>query len=115
MVKAPVLRSRSIGTKVTEEEYARLEALAGGQSMSEWARGVLLGELERQRVRHAYEVMVSEVLAVRTVLLNALLRLANGQALDKASLQQLVERADGEKLAKARERLSITSPGTSSR
>lgn len=37
MVKA-ILRSKSIGTKVTEEEYARLEEVAGvrGQSMSEW-------------------------------------------------------------------------------
>jgi hypothetical protein len=29
MVK-PVFRRKSIGTKVSEEEYARLEALAGG-------------------------------------------------------------------------------------
>ncbi|MGH9447260.1 MAG: hypothetical protein ACRD3O_16215 [Terriglobia bacterium] len=36
MVK-PVFRRKSIGTKVSEEEYARLEALAGGRAMSEWA------------------------------------------------------------------------------
>jgi hypothetical protein len=40
MVK-PVLRRKSIGTKVSEEEYARLEALAGGRAMSEWVREVL--------------------------------------------------------------------------
>jgi len=40
----PSLRTKSIGTKVTEEEYARLEDLAGaaGQSMSEWVRTILL-------------------------------------------------------------------------
>ena len=40
----PILRTKSIGTKVTEEEYARLEALAGtsGRNMSEWVRNVLL-------------------------------------------------------------------------
>jgi hypothetical protein len=37
MVK-PVFRRKSIGTKVSEEEYAQLEALAGGRAMSEWAR-----------------------------------------------------------------------------
>ena len=37
-------RTRSVGTKLTEEEYARLESLAAaaGQSVSEWARTALL-------------------------------------------------------------------------
>lgn len=34
MVK-PVFRRKSIGTKVSEEEYARLEARAGGRSLDE--------------------------------------------------------------------------------
>ena len=40
MVKA-ILRTKSIGTKVTEEEYARLEELAAaaGQSMSRMGAG----------------------------------------------------------------------------
>jgi hypothetical protein len=53
MVK-PVFRRKSIGTKVSEEEYARLEALAGGRATSEWVREVLLRELEgRQAWRGA--------------------------------------------------------------
>lgn len=37
-------RTRSVGTKLTEEEFARLESLAAasGQSVSEWARSALL-------------------------------------------------------------------------
>jgi hypothetical protein len=31
-----VFREKSIGTKVSDEEYARLETLAGGRAMSEW-------------------------------------------------------------------------------
>ena len=44
----PILRTKSIGTKVTEEEYARPEAQAGasGRNMSEWVRVILLAELE---------------------------------------------------------------------
>ncbi len=41
MVK-PVFRRKSIGTKVSEEEYAQLQALAEGRAMSEWVREVLL-------------------------------------------------------------------------
>jgi hypothetical protein len=52
MVK-PVFRRKSIGTKVSEEEYARLEALAEGRAMSEWAREVLLRELDGRQARPA--------------------------------------------------------------
>ncbi len=34
MVK-PVFRRKSIGTKVSEEEYSKLEALAGGRALGE--------------------------------------------------------------------------------
>jgi hypothetical protein len=52
MVK-PAIRRKSIGTKVSEEEYARLEALAGGRAMSEWVREVLLRELDGRQARPA--------------------------------------------------------------
>ena len=67
MVK-PVFRRKSIGTKVSEEEYAQLEALAGGRAMSEWAREVLLRELEGKQARPADETVLAEVLALRTIL-----------------------------------------------
>jgi len=48
----PTFRTKSITSKVTEEEYARLEELAAasGQSMSEWAREVLVGHQEQSAV-----------------------------------------------------------------
>jgi hypothetical protein len=44
MVKPP-LRTKSIGFKVSEEEYARLEtaAQASGQTLGEWCREMILG------------------------------------------------------------------------
>ena len=41
------LRAKTIGARVTDEEYARLEAHADaqGQKVAEWARAVLLREL----------------------------------------------------------------------
>ena len=35
-------RTKSIGTKVTPEEYDRIHALAGDQPISEWVRAALL-------------------------------------------------------------------------
>jgi len=52
MVK-PVFRRKSIGTKVSEEEYARLEALAEGRALGEWVREVLLRELDGRQARPA--------------------------------------------------------------
>ena len=49
----PVFRRKSIGTKVSEEEYVRLEALAGGRAISEWVREVLLRELDGGQARPA--------------------------------------------------------------
>ena len=42
----PTPRSKSISTKVTEDEYAQFEVLAGDQTISEWVREVLLKAAE---------------------------------------------------------------------
>jgi hypothetical protein len=102
MVK-PVFRRKSIGTKVSEEEYARLEALAGGRALGEWVREVLLRELDG---RQADEIVLAEVLALRTILLNAFYRLAQGEKLTAEELQSFIERADATKFQKAIERLA---------
>ena len=108
MVK-PVFRRKSIGTKVSEEEYARLEALAGGRAMSEWVREVLLRELDGGQARPADETLLAEVLALRTILLNAFYRLAQGEKLTEEGMQAIIDRADAAKLPKAVERLKAKS------
>ena len=105
MVK-PVFRRKSIGTKVSEEEYAQLEALAGGRAMSEWAREVLLRELDGRQARPAEQTVLAEVLALRTILLNAFYRLAEGEKLTAEELREFIERADANKAQKATERLA---------
>jgi hypothetical protein len=51
MVKPP-LRTKSIGFKVSEEEYAQLEAAAGerGLTLSEWCQETLLASVPHPRV-----------------------------------------------------------------
>ena len=70
-----VLRNKSIGTKVSEEEYAALEkqAAARGLTLGEWFRDVVLGELVAQP---AEQVILAEVLGLRMLLLNTVQVLA---------------------------------------
>jgi len=80
----PTPRTKSISTKVTEEEYALFESLAGEQPI------------------------VAELLALRVILLNALFSIANREPLTAQDMQDIINRADAGKSAKALERLGTT-------
>ena len=114
MVK-PTLRTKSIGFKVREKEYAQLDAAAqtSGRSLGEWGREVLLVRVNGQEPKAAAEcagtgpvALMSELVALREILLNVLFRQANGQSLMAQEMQGLIDRADSDKLKKARERLA---------
>jgi len=104
----PSLRTKSISTKVTDEEYAQFEALAGEQTISEWAREVLL---KATKPNAGEQTMLAEVLALRTILLNLHFAVSQGQTLTTEEMQQLIERADQNKLSKARQRLAEAATG----
>jgi len=102
-----ILRNKSIGTKVSDEEYAALEKLseARGLTLSEWLRELVLAEL----IAHpAEQIIVAEVLALRTILLNVLYRMGNGERIPEQEMRQLIARADADKTRRARERLGKT-------
>jgi hypothetical protein len=108
-MKAP-LRTKSIGTKVSEEEFAALEATARAADMtlSEWVRAVLLAapgvELPDDEAALAGRVALAEVLALRTLFLNLQFRQAQGP-MTEAEMRGLIERADAVKGERARERI----------
>jgi hypothetical protein len=112
MVK-PSLRTKSIGTKVTEEEYAELErtARAGGKTLGEWCREVMLASVNGHASKNPppggadAQALMAELVALRTILLNVLFKQANGESLTAEQMQKLIERADADKLKKAVERL----------
>lgn len=99
----PKLRTKSISTKVSDEEYAQFEALAGGQTISEWTRDVLL---KAAKPNTSEQIMLAELIALRTILLNAFYKQAQGQALTADEMQRLIDRADQDKFRKAQERLA---------
>jgi hypothetical protein len=95
-----------VGTKVSEAEYAMLEARAraAGRTLGEWVREVLLAAPAEPGAELASEAVLAEVLALRSLFLNLSFRADRGP-LDKDELQRLIERADATKLERARERL----------
>ncbi len=100
-------RTKSIGVRVAEADFVRLQAMADsdGKSLGEWCREVLLERAEARKPTHVEQTMVSEVLALRTILLNVLFSLAKGKVMTEGEMTELIERADAEKLRKAIERL----------
>ena len=104
----PSLRTKSISTKVTDEEYAQFEALAGDQTISEWARDILL---KATKPNASEQTVLAEVLALRTILLNIHFAVSQGQTLTTEEMQRLIDRADQSKLSRARQRLAETATG----
>jgi len=109
----PPLRTKTLGTKVSEEEFAQLEAAASerGLTLSEWCREMLLASVNGQGEKsadsgRADQALMAELVALRAILLNVLFKLANGEKPTAEEMQRLIDRADSDKLKKARERLA---------
>jgi hypothetical protein len=112
-VVKPPLRTKTLGTKVSEEEFAQLEAAASerGLTLSEWCREMLLASVNGQEEKsadsgRADQALMAEMVALRAILLNVLFKLANGEKPTAEEMQRLIDRADSDKLKKARERLA---------
>jgi hypothetical protein len=111
-VVKPPLRTKTLSTKVSEEEFAQLEAAASerGLTLSEWFRETLLESVNGQKPKASDpggtgHAVMAELMALRTILLNVLFKQSNGERLTAEEMQRLIERADSDKLRKARERL----------
>ena len=96
-------RTKSIGTKVTPDEYARIQALAGEQPVSEWVRAALL---KATHASPADSIVLAELLALRTILLNLHFHLGSGTPVAAETMQRLIERADQDKYQQAEARLT---------
>jgi hypothetical protein len=86
MVKPP-LRTKSIGFKVSEEEYAQLEtaARASGQTLGEWCREMIL------RGGASHDPALAEIIGVRLLLVNVLGPVAAGEKVTPERFSQLLD------------------------
>ncbi len=88
---------------MTPEEYARIQALAGEQPVSEWVRAALLRATNTSRTD---SIVLAELLALRTILLNLHFHLGSGTPVAADTMQRLIERADQDKYQQAEARLT---------
>ena len=95
-----------MGTKVSEAEFALLEerARVAGLRLAEWVRETLLAAPVESGPDTA-EVALAEVLALRSLLLNLHFLASKGEPIPETEMRGLIERADGVKMQRARERL----------
>lgn len=100
-------RTKTISTKVTPDEYARLAALAGQHTISEWVRDVLL---RAGAPSPGDTAMLAELIALRTILLNLHFAVCRGETLTADAMQRIIERADQDKHRHAYERLHAIDP-----
>jgi hypothetical protein len=99
-----VPRTRCISTRVTADEYARIERLAGTRSVSLWLHDALATMTQDPR----YFVLLAEIMALRIILLNTHMSLAVGQNLTDQRVHELIATADREKGQMATDRLAVT-------
>ena len=98
-------RIRSVGTKVTADEFDLLtnRARGDGQTLSEWTRDVLLHEAQSQRENFN---LTCEVVGVQLLLMNVLAPLARGEKITAEQFQGIVKSIQSSKVKAAEEMLS---------
>ena len=104
-------RSHSIGTKVTEEEFARLEACATerGLSVSEWLREVVLASANNSHGSPFEQTVLAEVIALRTIVANLTYAFTSDGKVTREQMLAVIDRADKTKLKRAAELLAQVS------
>jgi hypothetical protein len=103
----PSTRIKSVGTKVTEEQFAALESSAHAQklTLSEWVRAELL-KTNNVVGTVPGDVLLAEILASRTILLNLVYSISKGQPMTAEAMQELIRRTDDNKAKRAQELLA---------
>jgi RHS repeat-associated protein len=94
------------GNRNEQERFAKFISEQDGQTLGEWCREMLLEQAEGRKPSVIEETVLAETLALRTILLNAFYKLAQGEKLTGDEMQAIIERADAAKAAKASARSS---------
>jgi hypothetical protein len=104
--KRTKLRTRSVTAKVSPEEESLLKHRADddGVTLSEWSRKVLLDSVcGSQEIR----LLLSELLALRMIVLRLHLDLLEGDQPTKERIKEILERADATKHTLAEQRIQL--------
>jgi hypothetical protein len=99
-----IRRTKSLGTKLTEDEFAQCQARAGTHTLSEWVRATLL--LSDRPPDPLVQALFAEVVALRTILVHLHFAVANGDPLTVDQMQTLIDGADHDRWQMAAERIA---------
>jgi hypothetical protein len=96
---------------VSEAELRVLESRAerAGLTLSEWVRDVLLASSVDASAMAAERAILAEMLAMRAILLNFMLKLSMRQPITEQVSRELIEWADSNKMKRALEVLAKNS------
>lgn len=97
-------KSRSIGTKLSAEQYTAIESRALEQELgvSEYVRRTLLDAQQQPNLVAVMLVLLQELLALRSIVLNLAGEQASGMPLTAERMQAVRMHADAGKAARAR-------------
>ena len=102
------MRVRTASTKVTEAEFAELDAFASqrGQSVSEWIRQTILAEARSQRNTATTAHLFTELVGIQLLLINTLGPLIRGERMTTDHLNAILRQVQSTKARKAQELLA---------
>jgi mobilization protein NikA len=102
------MRVRTASTKVTEAEFAELDAFASqrGQSVSEWIRQTILAEARSQRNTATTSHLFTELVGIQLLLINTLGPLIRGERMTADHLNAILRQVQSTKARKAHELLA---------
>jgi hypothetical protein len=97
------VRSRQIGVRLTEEEYAEFEQMAwkSGKTMGDWAREQLLTSSEIPSDTFAH--LMTEIIGLQLFLTKALSSVVCGERMSIEQYQELMRNVKANKRRAARE------------
>jgi hypothetical protein len=100
-----IVRTMTVGGKFTVSEYDQFSRMAAekGQLLGEWAREILLREIED---RHREFDLLCEIVGLQLLLMNVLAPLARGERIGAEQFQSIVKSVQATKTKAAEEMLA---------
>jgi hypothetical protein len=102
------MRVKTASTKVSEAEFAEMDAFASqrGQSVSEWIRQTILAEARSQRNTATTAHLFTELVGIQLLLINTLAPLIRGERMTADHLNAILRQVQSTKARKAQELLA---------
>ena len=96
-------RTKGIGVRVSEADFARLQTLAEatGKSLGEWCREALLKVADHPTGSPLEQALLVEVIGLRTIVGNLVYAFTSDGKVTREQMAGIVERADSTKIKRA--------------